>query len=147
MNIQYATASANDFDVLAELRIEAMRESLEELGRFNRERSIERFRASFVPTETEIIRVNDNLIGFYSVAIKNDHLHLSHLYLSPKHQDLGIGSLVINKVIELSNQTTLPIRLGALNESRSNQFYQKHGFVVTAEDQWDTYYERTPDSG
>ena len=39
----------SDFESLAALRIEAMRESLEQLGRFDPERARERLRAGFEP--------------------------------------------------------------------------------------------------
>jgi len=142
MELQYVNTSEDDFDALVELRIEAMRESLEKIGRFNRERSIERFRSSFAAADTKRILCDNVLLGFYSLASKADHLFLSHLYVKPNHQRLGIGSLAMKEIIELSNEAGLPIRLGALKESKSNDFYQKHGFVVTAEDEWDIYYER-----
>ncbi len=146
MQLRYSDASENDFDALVELRIDAMRESLESVGRFNRERSIERFRSSFVAADTKKIFNKDVLAGFYSVTTKSDHLYLGHLYVRPADQCLGIGSLAMKKIIKLSTETGLPIRLGALKESQSNEFYRKHKFIVTTEDEWDTYYERLPNS-
>lgn len=102
-----------------------MRESLERIGRFDRERSIERFRSSFVSTDTKRIVCDDALVGFYSISKKADHLHLSHLYVDPDHQCLGIGSFAMEQVVRLSNELELPIRLGALKESKSNGFYQR----------------------
>ena len=143
MKLKFIDSNEEDFDALVELRIEAMRESLEKVGRFDRQRSIERFRASFVAAETTKIIREDVLIGFYSVAIKADHLHLGHLYVRPDAQSLGIGSFAMKELVKLSNETELPIRLGALKESRSNDFYQRYGFVKTNEDEWDIYYERS----
>lgn len=80
--------------------------------------------------------------GFYAVTKEADHLHLSHLYVKPQIQCQGIGSQVMMSLIERSDTERLPIRLGALKGSRSNTFYQRHGFAVTTEDQWDNYYER-----
>lgn len=144
MKIQYMEANDDDFDVLVELRLNAMRESLERIGRFDRERSIERFRLSFVSADTMKILCDDTLAGFYSVTREADHLHLSHLYVVPDHQSRGIGSLAMEEIVKFSKEAQLPIRLGALKESQSNDFYQRHGFVVTTEDEWDTYYERSP---
>ena len=146
MQLQYVDSSNDDFDILSELRIEAMRESLEAIGRFDRERSMERFRSSFVPTDTLKILSEGVLTGFYSVTNREDHLHLTHLYVRPSSQCVGIGSLAMKEIFKLSSETGLPIRLGALKESRSNRFYQKHGFVETADDEWDTYYERAANS-
>lgn len=145
MLVRYLDASEDDFDVLVELRIEAMRESLERVGRFDRERSVERFRSSFVAGDTKRIICDGVLVGFYSLTVEADHLYLSHLYVSPWHQCLGIGALAMEQIIGFSEEAQLPIRLGALRESKSNDFYLKHGFVVTSEDEWDTNYERAHD--
>lgn len=142
MELQFAETREEDFDALVELRLEAMRESLEALGRFDRDRSVERFRASFVPADTRRMLYDGNLVGFYSVTTETDHLHLRHLYVKLGHQHRGLGSHAMREIIKRSIETELPIRLGALKGSRSNDFYQRHGFVVTAEDEWDTYYER-----
>ena len=143
MNIKYERASSSDFKMLVDLRLEAMRESLIKVGRFNRERSIERFRSSFAPENTQKILSNRTLVGFYTLNKKEDHLHLDHLYIKPDCQSAGIGSTVMSGLIEHSEKLLLPIRLGALRESRSNVFYQKHGFVAVSEDEWDIYYERS----
>lgn len=144
MNIHFRPTTEDDFDALVELRIEAMRESLEKIGRFDRERSLERFRASFVASDTTRIFHNETLVGFYALTHGTDHLHLGHLYVEPRHQNLGIGSQAMEAIIESSTKAGMPIRLGALKESRSNDFYRKQGFVVSSEDEWDTYYERPP---
>ncbi len=142
MNLRYESATEDDFSELVELRIESMRKSLEALGRFDRTRSIERFRSSFSPSKTKKIMKGNILVGFFAVTEESDQLYLDHLYVSPQHQSSGIGSAVLNSLIESSEEKMKPIRLGALKHSRSNKFYRMHGFSVTSEDEWDTYYER-----
>lgn len=55
MNIEFKQTAQSDFYELVELRIAAMKESLEAIGRFDRERTIERFRNNFVPEDTKTI--------------------------------------------------------------------------------------------
>lgn len=145
MLLRYLETAESDFDVLVRLRIEAMRESLEAIGRFNEQRSIERFRSTFVAAETKRIFAEDDLIGFYAVSEKRDHLYLAHLYVSPQYQSLGVGASVLAEIISWSNEVGLPIRLAAIKGSRANNFYRRHGFVVATEDEWDNYYERPID--
>ncbi|MEM7384737.1 MAG: GNAT family N-acetyltransferase [Verrucomicrobiota bacterium] len=140
--LRYLDVSETDFDGLVALRLTAMRDSLEKIGRFDRERSVERFRLSFVPEDTKKMICDHELVGFYAVANKVDHLYLSHLYVKPGYQRLGLGSRVMKKLIDQSDRRGLPIRLVALKESEVNDFYRRHGFVVTGEDEWDVSYER-----
>jgi len=139
---KYQFAEPSDFEVLAEIRIDAMRESLENIGRFDRERSVARFRSSFSPPDTEIVSITHDVVGFYALSNHGDHLKLDHLYVSPEHQSRGIGTAVMSRVIERSNASRIPIRLGALRGSKANNFYHFHGFEYVSEDEWDIYYER-----
>lgn len=140
--IEYVAAHDDDFDVLVELRIDAMRESLEALGRFDRKRSIERFRASFSSEKTFKVYLKGELVGFYMLNEYSDHLYLDHLYISPRSQSQGIGSVTMRRIIEISEDRELPLKLGALRGSRSNEFYSRHDFRITSEDAWDIYYVR-----
>ncbi|EDY82490.1 acetyltransferase, GNAT family [Verrucomicrobiia bacterium DG1235] len=142
MRVQYTLASEDDFSALAELRLEAMRESLQAIGRFDRERSIQRFRSNFSPNQTYKINSGKELLGFYATTKDDDHLRIDHLYIHPGRQSRGIGTEVMNRIIAESKIDKLPIRLGALKQSRSNEFYRRHGFKVSSEEEWDTYYER-----
>ena len=54
---QICMVTEADFDELASLRIAAMRESLERVGRFDPERARERLRATFDPMHTHGIVV------------------------------------------------------------------------------------------
>lgn len=144
MKLTFEVTTVDDFDCLVELRIDAMKESLEAIGRLDRERSIERFRSSFTPETTKTIRNEKELVGFIAVSEKEDHFYLDHLYIDPKFQSLGIGTLVIKELVGTSEKRKLPIRLGALKSSKSNEFYIRHGFEVTQEDEFDIYYERKP---
>ena len=142
MNPIYHSATSGDFEQLVELRIDAMKESLMAIGRFNRERSVERYKSTFRPEETKIIKNENDTIGFIAVSEKEDHLYLDHLYIAPSFQSSGVGSWAIKRLIDISERKKIPIRLGALKTSKSNKFYQRHGFEITHEDEFDIYYER-----
>ncbi|MBK1880415.1 GNAT family N-acetyltransferase [Pelagicoccus mobilis] len=142
MELSYATASPDDFESLLELRLLAMRPSLKAIGRFDPQRSAERFKKSFAPQNTEKLIVDRTLVGFVAVTTKNDHLYLDHLYIHPDFQSSGIGSQALTRIIQSADEKQLPIKLNALRSSPSNSFYKRHGFRVTREEEWDIYYER-----
>mgnify|MGYP000424580970 CR=1 FL=1 len=142
--LRYEVARNADFAKLAELRIEAMRESLEALGRFDRKRSLDRFRASFTPPRTWKAFAGDELVGFYATTHNPGYVYLNHLYIDPRHQSSGYGTRMLERVIAISEELGLPIRLGALRGSRANDFYLNRGFRVTSEEEWDIFYERSP---
>jgi RimJ/RimL family protein N-acetyltransferase len=142
--LRYEAVDEAAFDALADIRIAAMRESLMRVGRFDPERARQRLRASYSPEDTWAIVLDDVRVGFYTLRREADALKLDHLYILPSHQAMGLGAEVLRRVLRRADRDGLPVRLGALRDSDSNRFYQRHGFVHTGEDSWDIYYERMP---
>jgi len=137
-------AVEGDFEELVALRIAAMRESLERIGRFDPVRARERFRSGFTPAYTRHVMVDGQRVGFVVVKPGQNQLLLDHLYIDPDHQGKGIGAAVLEQVFKEANELSLPMRVGALRESEANRFYQRHGFAFVAEEEWDIYYIRSP---
>ena len=138
--ITFVPAISADADSLVALRIEAMRESLERIGRFDPARARERFMATFAPSQTRHIVADGVRVGFLVVRPYQGELLLDHLYVHPQHQGRGIGSAVLQSVLAEAEACKLAIRVGALRESGSNRFYLRHGFTQVEQDEWDNYY-------
>lgn len=139
--MEFIRAREKDGQALAEIRAIAMKPSLVALGRFDENRVRNRFLDKFDPKNTYKILINGNMVGFYVMLDKGDHLYLDHLYLLPDFQGQGLGGGVMTKLKSNSNSSGKPIRLGALRGSSSNTFYLKHGFKQTHEDDYDIYYQ------
>ncbi|WLG99528.1 GNAT family N-acetyltransferase [Pseudomonas beijingensis] len=135
-------AQQSDSDSLVSIRIEAMRESLERVGRFDPIRARERFISSFEPRNTHHIDVSGKRVGFVVVKHHNNELLLDHLYVIPDAQGSGIGSAVLDHIFKEADAAALPIRVGALKESASNRFYIRHGFRFIESSEFDNYYVR-----
>ena len=146
MNSKIVQATQADGDVLAEIRTAAMKPSLTAVGRFDESRVRSRFLDAFEPDNTYKILVKGELLGFYVLLKKEDHFYLDHFYIKPESQSLGLGRGVIHTLFGLAKSEGLPIRVGALRDSRSNDFYRKRGFVKTHEDGFDIYYEYAADT-
>lgn len=140
--IVLAPAAPGDAEALVALRIEAMRESLERIGRFDPLRARERFLAGFSPAHTRHIHVEGERVGFVVVKPQAGALLLDHFYIRPACQGQGIGSAVLALVIEEACAMAVPLRVGALRESDSNRFYLRHGFRCVEQGEFDNHYIR-----
>jgi GNAT superfamily N-acetyltransferase len=138
------TAHADDFEALHALRLRAMRESLEALGRFDERRSRERLADGFVPAHTQHIVVGGQRVGFLVLRRLSHSLRLNHIYIDPPHARHGTGSAVLRWILAQADAAQLPVELVALKGSAANRFYQRHGFVCTGEGPWDIDYLRPP---
>ncbi|RDU98027.1 GNAT family N-acetyltransferase [Trinickia dinghuensis] len=144
MDLTFAPTSQSDADTLVAIRIAAMRESLERIGRFDPQRARERFLAAFAPALCRFIEADGVQVGFVLIRPQDDHWLLDHLYVAPEHQRKGIGATVLRRIFADADAQRMPIRVGALRGSDSNRFYRRYGFVQTDEAEWDIYYVRQP---
>ena len=124
------------------LRTDAMKPSLERVGRFNPEKSRERLAAGFaVQHMHHIVFDGDKRIGFISLKPEGDDaLRLDHLYLRTGCQGLGIGEWALKWAKAQARAQGKDILVSTLMQSDSNRFYQRHGFEKVAEDGVDVHY-------
>lgn len=146
MNVTFADTTHGDAEALVQIRIEAMRESLERIGRFDPQRARDRFLSSFDPVFCRFVIVDGVSVGFVVAKPADRHLTLEHLYIRPQHQGRGIGSAVLDSIFADADSRSIPVKVGALRNSDSNRFYQRHGFLKIEETEWDIYYLRNPEA-
>ena len=137
---EFQPATSDDASALVALRIAAMRESLQRIGRFDPQRARERFLSTFDPGRTRHIVVDGQRVGFVVTTPEAAWLSLDHLYIDPAHQGRGLGAAVLADVFEEARRLGLPVRVGALKQSDSNRFYRRHGFELVDEGEFDCYY-------
>ena len=138
----FGPVNASDAKELAFLRVEAIRESLERIGRFDPVRARSRFLDSFSAEHTRAIVLDGQRVGFFVVRPEREILLLDHLYVSPSHQNQGIGSVVLQAIFAAADEDGRVVRVGALRGSDSNRFYARHGFHLVEEAEFDNYYLR-----
>lgn len=131
---------AEDGPALAELRVLAMRPSLEAVGRFDPVRARARLLDDFDPECTRAVSVDGRRVGFAVLRPQPDHWRLDHLYIHPDMQGCGIGTKVLLAVMAQAQQAGRDLCLSALRGSRANAFYRGHGFCLVGESEWDLHY-------
>ena len=141
----FQPATEADFPALVSLRIQAMRDSLERIGRFDPERAAQRFRSTFRPDDTRLIRVGDAMAGCVARWPQDDAVRIEHFYLAPAFQRRGLGAAVLRRVFAEAGVAATRVtrfRVAALRDSDANRFYARHGFVLLSQGEWDAEYER-----
>lgn len=140
--IRFESVDLSNGDELALIRVEAMRDSLQRVGRFDPQRASDRFLSAFSPGHTKFILLDGQRIGFYVLKQETGGLLLDHLYVKPGYQGQGVGAMVLAKVFAQADRDGLSLKVGALKESDSNRFYKRHGFVLIEQSEFDNYYVR-----
>jgi GNAT superfamily N-acetyltransferase len=142
--LTYLPVNSDDLDELADLRAEAMEESLTRLGRFDRTRARERFIKSFDPLNYRHLVWNGVRAGVIVVKRSADRITLENLYLYKRAHNLGIGSRALNVLCEEADRAQLPIHVVVLKDSDAVRFYERFGFVFQHEVEVDLNFIRLP---
>ena len=143
-DIRFTPAVADDFERLLALRILVMRDHLERIGRFDPDRARARFAAGFVPANMKLIHVQDRFAGCVSLGADTGGLELAHFYLHPDFQGRGLGSAVLEMLLTGTDAASVTVRLAVLKQSPARRFYERHGFVLEHEGEWDDFLVRRP---
>ena len=134
----------SDFDEMVALLIEALRTSLERLGRYDPSRARARLADGFAPQYMHHIDTDGKRVGFVTLrpddAAQPIALHLHHLYIRPGAQGRGIGEWVLNWAKGQAVAAGRDITLSALKLSDANRFYVRHGFVTVGQSEFDIDY-------
>ncbi|MDD9377025.1 GNAT family N-acetyltransferase [Streptomyces sp. ZAF1911] len=138
------SAVTADVEPIAELRATVMRGDLERLGRYDEHHVRQRLRNSFSPQHTSVIEIDGAMAGCVTVRPAEDRQWLEHFYLAPHHQGRGLGSAVLRTVLERTDARGLTVGLNVLQGSAARRLYERHGFVVEAEDPIDVFMVRPP---
>jgi GNAT superfamily N-acetyltransferase len=140
---EFGSVSAADFEELLALRVAVMRESLERIGRFDPERAAVRFKTTFRPDDTRRILVGGAMAGCVALWREPpEAMRVEHFYIAARYQAHGLGSAVLQRLLNDAPVDVKLFRVGALRESDANRFYQRHGFKEAANSEWDIDYER-----
>jgi ribosomal protein S18 acetylase RimI-like enzyme len=140
--VAFEPAVAADAEALVAIRVAAMRESLERVGRFDPQRARDRFLAGFDPASTRHVVADGARVGFVVLRLQDPDWLLDHLYVLPSHQGRGIGGAVLSDLFVRADAAGRALRVGALRGSESNHFYRRHGFELLERTEWDNHYRR-----
>ncbi len=99
-------------------------------------------RADFDLTRPDVVVYQELDIGTLEIRRHDDHIHLGEFYLLPRFQRRGIGSFLLQQVLEEASEKGLPVRLEVLKINPVRSLYQRHGFVITGQSEHHFLMER-----
>ncbi len=91
------------------------------------------FNKVWAPEKYKILLCDGVPCGVTSIYNKEDYIYFAELVISPDFQGRGIGSKILKKVTQESDQTGVRIRLDVLKENQAQHLYRRFGFIDTAE--------------
>jgi GNAT superfamily N-acetyltransferase len=88
-------------------------------------------RADLDLTFDQIIQLAGRDIGLIGINRRSDCWFLDKLYLLPAYQNQGLGSHLLQCLIEDAKSAQVVLRLTVLEANPARRLYERHGFVLT----------------
>lgn len=80
----------------------------------------------------QIIETAGQAVGVVSVEEHPNHIFLAEIQLLPKYQGRGIGTKILQGVLQRSARLKKPLRLQVLHKNDgAKRLYEKLGFLVS----------------
>jgi GNAT superfamily N-acetyltransferase len=89
-----------------------------------------KFREYFEPSLTKIIQANGVDIGMLKVEERFDCMYLGDIQIQQSYRNKGIGTSLIESVIQLAVIAKKPVRLRVLRGNPAKRLYLRLGFQV-----------------
>jgi ribosomal protein S18 acetylase RimI-like enzyme len=130
LNLRPATEGDREF--LYALHCATMRDVIEQTWGWDDAWQRADFEKRFAAYTVSIIEAGSRSVGSLWLEQRPDSLYIHELQVAPPHQGRGIGTAVIEMVIEQGASRGLPITLSVVPANpRARDLYERLGFRVT----------------
>jgi len=103
------------------------------------------FRNLWKPSQVCVIQADGVDVGWLQTVVSKDEEFLGQIFVDAPFQRKGIGTEVLQRIVEEASRLKLPIRLAVVKFNPSRLLYERLGFRVTHEDERKVYMTREPD--
>ena len=126
MQIKFQRATYQDIDFLDNLHTACMKPHVMKVYPWKPNL----FRQTFNPELIEIILLDQVVVGMVQIVNQADEIYLANLLICPEFQNRGIGSTVLQHLINQAEMLALPMKLQVLKKNPAQKLYERFGFVV-----------------
>jgi ribosomal protein S18 acetylase RimI-like enzyme len=147
-NITLRPATRDDYDFLWALLVDTLRPYVEATWGWDEAYQRVRFRDHFDPARQHIVLVDRVAVGVFCVEWREDCIFLSNIGIRPAYQGRGIGTRLIQDLLDEGQARGAPVELQVLKVNPARGLYERLGFVVSDESEthWGMRWEPPPDS-
>jgi ribosomal protein S18 acetylase RimI-like enzyme len=135
-------ANTHDTDFVNDLTRQVMASYVEKTWSSPEQREFYFQNNRFDICTTEIIQHKGKDIGRLSVVWFEDHAYIDNIHLLPEYHGMGIGKIVIQKILDEAKTRNIFARLMVLKVNPAKKLYESLGFRVYKEDA-ERFYMRT----
>ena len=129
MEYTISKATAKDLDILDLIHTENMKGYVEKV--YSWKPTL--FRDRFIPHHYQVIKINNQIIGFIKVVSSETEIYLGEIQIARDYQKQGIGSSLIKSIIRETQANKQKLWLKVLKGNPAKKLYQRLGFTELEE--------------
>jgi GNAT superfamily N-acetyltransferase len=145
--VQLRAAQSSDYDFARRVHHVGMRWISERLFGWDDAAEDAKFQRQFVLTETRVIVLGREDVGYVQTAEEADAFFLKELHVAAAFQRRGIGTEVLRKLCAEAERIGKPITVAVVKFNPARELYERNGFRMTHEDTHKIYLRRGPPAG
>ena len=147
MDVYLRAYQAQDFNFARQLYSETMSWVIERLFGWDQAHQEASFAGWFHPEEISIIVADGVDVGWIQQREDAGAIFLGSIYVRPEMQRRGIGTRVLQMLLDLGRQRSQPVTLAVMKINPAIALYERLGFRITHEDEHKLYMRADPLSG
>ena len=131
--VKYRPTKAEDRDFLYQLHVLTMKEYVDKTWGWDDAFQEAVFKKDFDPDEQKIITFDNQDIGVISVKHNENEVFLRTIEIHPDFQRRGIGTFIIESLLNVGLQVNKPVMLHVLKVNPAKKLYERLGFKAVTE--------------
>jgi ribosomal protein S18 acetylase RimI-like enzyme len=147
MDISLRPATQEDYEFLWWLHCNTIRPYVEQTWGWDEAWQLQYFQERFNLGKREIIEAGGVPIGCISVECHEDHIFLALIEIASDYQGQGIGTELIQDLLDEADGRGVPIELRVLRVNPARRLYERLGFAVVQETDTRYIMRRAPFDG
>jgi GNAT superfamily N-acetyltransferase len=122
-------ARTNDFEFCARLYFAGMEESIRQL-KLDMVKQAAYLRERWAVPEVRIITSDGADVGWVQSSTRDGTLYLEQIFIDAAFQRRGIGTGIINDLIDQATQASQPVTHGVVKTNPARNLYERLGFLI-----------------
>jgi GNAT superfamily N-acetyltransferase len=139
MDVRLRSYQTEDFDFARQLYFVTMRWAIESVLGWDQAQQEASFDGWFKPDEVSIIVADDVDLGWIQRRLDHEAIFVGSIYITPRMQRKGIGTRVMQTILDLARQQSRPVTLAVMKINPARALYERLGFRITHEDEHKFY--------
>lgn len=125
----------SDFGFIFRVYRSTMKPYIEKIWKWDDTAQRQRYEDLFSVDGYQIIQSGDKDIGVLSITHMDEYDFLARIEILPDYQNRGIGTAIIQSLIQEAKDTTRPIMLRVFKINPAHRLYKRLGFQVIRQDE------------